>query len=193
MVIKLGLAQILMILNAASLSCVGCGRHNTAQVPPSVIDSDIQPYVDLFHADMNLHGIHSEILTSVVFGTVESVSSISGALDSVGVCESGPSINQVTLARSNWDKVSDQQKKFLVYHELGHCVLNRVHKPDTTPYFFCSTDALLPENMCPMGAWAGIDRPVSIMYPSDVSDLDVSISQDGYAEQLVTELFEGGN
>lgn len=63
----------------------------------------------------------------------------------IGYCNPKKNSWKITLGRGYWDSADDDQRRALVYHELGHCVLNR---PDD--------NQLLP------------DRPKSIMYPEIV-------------------------
>jgi hypothetical protein len=49
----------------------------------------------------------------------------------VGLCIKyglSPLPNEVRVLKSWWDDSSDLEKELLVYHELGHCVINRKHK-----------------------------------------------------------------
>ncbi|MBK8388607.1 MAG: hypothetical protein IPL23_04675 [Saprospiraceae bacterium] len=38
--------------------------------------------------------------------------------------------NQVTIDKTFWNRSSELYKEFVVFHELGHCVLDRNHKED---------------------------------------------------------------
>ncbi len=53
----------------------------------------------------------------------------------VGLCTTGISVkyNTIQLSRSYWNQASDISKKILLFHELGHCLFNRIHKIDLYP------------------------------------------------------------
>ncbi|MFW9950228.1 MAG: putative metallopeptidase [Candidatus Thorarchaeota archaeon] len=44
----------------------------------------------------------------------------------------------IEISEEQWEKMTELQQKALVFHELGHCVLNRDH---TTTFF--------PQSVCP--------------------------------------------
>jgi hypothetical protein len=46
----------------------------------------------------------------------------------VGVCESRS--RTITIQKATWAKSTDTYKRSLLFHELGHCIFNRVHRTD---------------------------------------------------------------
>lgn len=44
-----------------------------------------------------------------------------------GLCELGDGTPTITLRESSWRTMSEDLREALIYHELGHCVLKRVH------------------------------------------------------------------
>lgn len=56
----------------------------------------------------------------------------------VGICETGPvGLNgseayKVTVDTNFWNSADDYTRESLLFHELGHCLLNRLHKNDKT-------------------------------------------------------------
>jgi len=38
--------------------------------------------------------------------------------------------NDIAIDREVWDRSNESSKEWLVYHELGHCVLDRSHRND---------------------------------------------------------------
>lgn len=70
-----------------------------------------------------------------------------------GVCITYSSgYREIQINSTYWDYLMEEQKEQLLYHELGHCVLNRKH--DTK---------LMPNSSCPN----------SIMYPYVFSKYDI--------------------
>ena len=71
----------------------------------------------------------------------------------IGLCETG-GIRRVTLDPDFWDNVSETQRKLLVHHELGHCVLLRPHT---------SATGVIPDGLVVM---ASASRPIASSSPS---------------------------
>lgn len=45
----------------------------------------------------------------------------------------------IVLDQSNWDEASEIEKEFLLFHELGHCVLGREHDNSKDNKGFCTS------------------------------------------------------
>lgn len=91
------------------LLLAGCGKAS--------VDPELQPYLDSFQSDTNV-----QIATPVTlkFGDIRE-----SAED--GLCENGLGIPVITIDKTAWAQADDTNRKLLVYHELGHCVLGRSH------------------------------------------------------------------
>ena len=96
-----------------TLIVTGCGNSHTP-----FIDPDAQQYVDEFQ---NQYGVSVNV-------PVTFTDKFDSGPMIVGMCYTNGS---VSLLRSYWDDADDTQRHLLVYHELGHCVLNRQHREDT--------------------------------------------------------------
>jgi hypothetical protein len=79
----------------------------------------------------------------------------------VGVCYSIDEWRLVTIRKSYWETIGPFQRKVLVYHELGHCLLGRDH------------DSTLVDGFCPK----------SMMYPS-VVDAGCAYLGQSYLQEL---------
>lgn len=120
-----GLLMLLAIaLGTAATSC--------AKAPQ---DPAAASYVAEFVSDYGVNVDHIEIR---MISLDEMSKFIPG---SAGVCVGG---SLVVIRGDYWLTLTDDQKKFLVYHELGHCALGEAHRADI------GTDGC----------------PTSIMYPS---------------------------
>src|SRR5271170_1267705 len=92
------------------LVLTGCGH--------STIDPQLQPYVDRFAQDT---GLTITTPMTVQFGSV-------GSTNEEGQCQAGGLGNFViTINLTYWVTYDDVGRELLIYHELGHCVLGRVH------------------------------------------------------------------
>jgi hypothetical protein len=80
----------------------------------------------------------------------------------VGMCDPYIPVRTVVFDKETWPTYSDSEKEELVFHELGHCVLDRDH------------DSTKIDGM-----------PMSIMYPYD-SIPAYPIFRDAYIKELFT-------
>lgn len=95
-------------------------------------DREFHLFVSEFEADA------ASNLTSYDASDVNSIEIVDGPFQGfteqqnktiVGVCYTySNGATSVEIKKSYWQKITDSEKKFLIYHELGHCVLNRGHK-----------------------------------------------------------------
>lgn len=54
----------------------------------------------------------------------------------VGYCHIAESPRRISINPAYWDSFTDAQKKQTLYHELGHCELNRKHVQDPNSIMF---------------------------------------------------------
>lgn len=98
------------------------------------LDGTLQPYIDEFKSRLALAGLTPDVSMLTVVFTDSLASNI------LGSCNMGA--QYVRINRALWQTLNSGHREELIFHELGHCVLNRLH--DTTE----------------VGG-----TPVSIMYP----------------------------
>lgn len=85
-----------------------------------VIDSRLKPYFDRFEEEAISRGL------SLDFSDIE------GKLDDLdgvgGQCVRNSALpDEVLIDIVFWTQASEADREFIVFHELGHCVLNRSH------------------------------------------------------------------
>ncbi|TAE60242.1 MAG: hypothetical protein EAZ89_01710, partial [Bacteroidetes bacterium] len=96
------------------------------------VPSIIQPYIDLFEQEaaargqtLNIDNLKVEFETDLQGG------------DAAGLCTFAspntptPHIRLDTTSY-NWQN-NEYHREILIFHELGHCILNRLHKDDVLP------------------------------------------------------------
>ncbi len=111
--VQMKIALILM------LGLSACAKDHPSKIE---IDPRAQPYVNAFVIDGEKVG-HTVFITDL---TVEISDDIPSTLN--GRCYRDTNKTpRVVLRRSQWDFLSEFEQKMLVYHELGHCLLNRTH------------------------------------------------------------------
>lgn len=146
---------ILLIL---ALIVTGCGK--------ATIDPAFQSYYDDFKKLMNDQKVIGNTAVTIEFGTPTA-----GDTGIAGQCQTFfLGINTIVIDRTGWEQASSDAQRVLIYHELGHCVLGRVH--DTT--------------MVVDPGGSGDFIPQSIMYPE--SDRAAAY-YDGDADFYNSELF----
>jgi hypothetical protein len=100
---------ILVILSA-------CG-----QLPQRSTDKDFIPYVERF-----------VVATGIIPDISISFNALSGY---VGVCKIyNNGQRRIEIDREYWDNSGDLVKEELLFHELGHCILNRKHDETMTTH-----------------------------------------------------------
>lgn len=124
----------IVALSFLFLSLIGCGKD----VKSGSIEAPFTDYVASFEAAFNVsHGKTSVAMTDSL-----------DRPELTGMCVGNDEVRTVLILRAYWEKASNLQKEQLIFHELGHCVLNLPH------------DASRNEN--------GV--PKSIMYPAMISE-----------------------
>lgn len=105
----------------------GCGH--------TIDDAFIQS-VYAFEQDSNDQGTPHHVSLSIQFGEVDQ-----SKADVVGTCYRYPlgAGNHINIDKVRWDRMSADDQKMVVYHELGHCILGRDHRNDMVTYDYTYT------------------------------------------------------
>lgn len=121
------LALNLLFLILLVMSCTDDG-------PESDMDPAFIPFVDRFIEEANIRGITIDPsrIGSIQFGETPATS---GVPNPNGVCFL--SSGRVVIDKIVWNRLNDISRERLIFHELGHCVLDRHHD-----------NALLPNGEC---------------------------------------------
>jgi len=117
------------------LTCCHCSK--VRNIEDVKVDADIVPYVKLFEDTYNVKS----------FNDIHIVDKLEGRW-TVGTCY--PYESKVEILRSFWEYSSELEKTSLLFHELGHCVMDWDHddsKDDSgCPTSFMATN--IPEQDC---------------------------------------------
>ena len=102
----------------------GCRENANKEI---IIENEFVEYVDRFVAEAAARGIEIDFSdTGLLIEFRDAVSTESG-----GVCYLGR--HHIQIEKFYWDGYNDLQREGLIFHELGHCELGRLHKNDTLP------------------------------------------------------------
>ncbi len=115
---QLAVLSILMII----FSGISCQKDET--VDNLHIDNPLLEYFDRFVVEGALRNVTVDYVASRVSGYLRVITQP----NVIGQCAHDPTKpNTVIVDRIYWDTATDLEREFVVFHELGHCVLNREH------------------------------------------------------------------
>jgi len=123
----------LIMLSAASLLLFFTSCQKETIEPETIIqfsnvDPELWSYYSKFETEAKLRGFDYDLNALQISGEILEISEDNVA----GSCRFGNHINnEVTIDRGFWNRSSDLLKEFVIFHELGHCVLLRDHDEST--------------------------------------------------------------
>lgn len=88
-----------------------------------LVDYRLQTFFDLFEQEAARHGLYLDLEDMGITGVIEEIYEQGVA----GTCQYGRHIAHVTLDLNFWNNSGYYGREMVVFHELGHCVLNRGH------------------------------------------------------------------
>lgn len=102
-------------------------------IVPNVLEIPdiIQPYIDLFEAEAAKRGKDIKIDNLIVEFEGNLQDGTAAGLCNFETTNSPPHIRLDTTS-TNWTN-NEASREILVFHELGHCILNRLHRDDLLP------------------------------------------------------------
>lgn len=110
--------------------------HRPASIPP-----ELRAFVRLYESEKG-----DVVNPNVAFEFVDEITNLDGSIapDAVGSCEHDSRYGTVQILRSAWDKMEEQRRMLLFFHELGHCDLNLRHSSEGIMAPVLATDVLSP-------------------------------------------------
>lgn len=98
------------------------------------VSPDLQEYFDRFAIEAGQRGITFDYEASRIEGYINDV--VERGVS--GKCVFNSELpDQVYIDLAFWNAASDLEKEFVVFHELGHCFLQREHLDSTKPDGSC--------------------------------------------------------
>ena len=99
----------------------GCKKDDPIEY---IVDSDFEEYVQRFIDEAAARGVEIDFSdTGLLIEYSDRI--VDGAS---GYCYVGQ--HHIVIDKSEWSTLTDTQKEYLLFHELGHCELDRRHKND---------------------------------------------------------------
>ena len=100
------------------------------------VDEALWNYFDRFEEEAAERGIAVDIRAERITGFISEIEEDNVA----GTCNYNfRNPNKVTIDASFWNRSSDRFREFVVFHELGHCILYRDHKEDANQFNVCES------------------------------------------------------
>lgn len=118
-----------------------CSKENEAKI----IEAELQAYIDLFTSEAEEREVEidlSEINLGAYIKNIEENGTI-------GQCISySDGSKDIVIDERNWDRLDELEKEYVVFHELGHCVLNRSHNNMEDSNGLCQSIMQSGEGQC---------------------------------------------
>lgn len=106
----------------AALFLIGCTVEKDVLIAPNYIDSEFKPYLACFEKNINQE-----------FGQVSGM--IFSSRTALGRCiEHDGGLRQILINPIEWLNLDFYEKEYLIFHELGHCLLDLEHDDETFNY-----------------------------------------------------------
>ena len=123
------------------LVITACGDD---EIPSIEVQQELQPYFDRFVGEAELRGVNVDFRSSGISGEILD---IEGSI--AGQCVTqNDGMKVVRMDRAVWERITDLEKEFLVFHELGHCFLDRGHLDTADSQGRCTSVMNSGEGQC---------------------------------------------
>lgn len=117
-----------------ALSLTACGGPSN---PGLFIDAAYQPYFDKFKEELAIRNVKIEINNLTI--TTEA---LTGVVANCTVNTARSKAPVIKIDPTWWASFNEDQREVVVFHELSHCLLGRIH----TDEFIVNNFAILPTN-----------------------------------------------
>jgi hypothetical protein len=112
----------ILVLLAAAFVFNGCSNREDGVR----LNEELVPYYEAFRIEAEARGIVFDNSVEQIEGYIQNISYNGVA----GACtrSSDPNRNRfIVVDKPYWNSATDMEKEFVVFHELGHCFLDRDH------------------------------------------------------------------
>lgn len=122
---------VLFISVLSIITVLSCGEEDTIET-----DAELQPYFDIFTKEASARGYTVDYEAARIEGLLQDIPNA----NIQGQCfrnESKP--RKVIIDVNYWNNADEFEKQFIIFHELGHCFLDRDHLDTTEPNGICTS------------------------------------------------------
>jgi hypothetical protein len=117
-----------------------CNKDNT-----SFVDASFVLYLDIFQKEAILRDVD---VNGELSGL--SVSFTSFDQNIAGQCQVSKDVHRILVDSNYWKTATKLEREMLLFHELGHCILNRTHLDDKTGKSICISIMRSSSGTCKM-------------------------------------------
>lgn len=108
-----------LVFAISTIFIIGCNKHHNKQLS---IAPEALPYVDRLLSDAHAEGL-TLIIDDVIVEFRDEL-----RVNENGRCTQAPDATpNILISRATWTWLNDDEREELIFHELGHCLLNRRH------------------------------------------------------------------
>jgi hypothetical protein len=130
-ILRIGAWQQAIVTIILIFSGISCTKDEVIEL---FVDTSLQEYFNRFAEEGALRNVVVDFESSKVNGYIRLITS-QGVIGQCAHDDTKP--NTVIIDRTYWSTATDLEREFLVFHELGHCVLNREHLDDADAHGDC--------------------------------------------------------
>lgn len=113
--------------------------------PTSLIEAELAPYFQRFIDEANLRAKVIDMRTNSLTASIV-INLPSGV---AGQCSFNTQrLDEVKISRSYWNSVADIDREYVVFHELGHCVLGLSHDDENNVNGVCRSIMQSGKGIC---------------------------------------------
>lgn len=120
---------LLIIITFAS-----CAKEETAITENYFIADELQPYFDRFVTAGLERGYQIDLAAAKIEGFLSLISD-SGVVGQCQFDENSP--HTIRIDKRYWNNATELEKEYVVFHELGHCYLERLHRDESNTNGTC--------------------------------------------------------
>ena len=99
-----------------------------------VIDDELSPYFTSFEEEARARGLEVSLTDNNIGGRIEEIDD-----DIVGQCWQNSEQGYIIIDADYWSRASSIDREFIVFHELGHCYLQREHLDERDARGVCTS------------------------------------------------------
>lgn len=111
--------QNIIIILLTGLTFSSCSKSND-----KVIESELLTYFEDFELEAEARGVNIEISKVDISGYIQNIET----RGTLGQCKTySDGSQEVIIDEQYWNRISSSEKEYLVFHELGHCLLDKEH------------------------------------------------------------------
>jgi len=116
---------LLSVIVILSCQFTSCGYVEEKSVTYQSFPSELWSSLETFEKEASIRGLTIDLNSMDVYGVIEEIEQQHVA----GSCQySSNQPNKITIDKEFWDQASSLGKEFVMFHELGHCILSRGHR-----------------------------------------------------------------